>query len=96
MITNGFPNAGMPAFKFDPAELTGLVAYLRNMNTFDRGSMKPGDAARGQVVFEGKGACLSCHRVTQGQPQGARPERHRRDPQRGHRSSARCAIRTGR
>lgn len=63
VITNGFPNAGMPAFKLDQAELTGLVAYLRNMNTFDHGSMKPGDAARGQIVFEGKGACLSCHRV---------------------------------
>ena len=63
VITNGFPNAGMPAFKFDSAELTGLVAYLRNMNTFDRGSVKSGDAARGHAVFEGKGACLSCHRV---------------------------------
>ena len=63
VITNGFPNTGMPAFAFTPSELTGLVAYLRNMNTFDRGTMKPGDAAHGRVVFEGKGACLSCHRV---------------------------------
>jgi putative heme-binding domain-containing protein len=63
VITNGFPNTGMPAFKLDPTELTGLVAYIRNMNTFDAGSMKSGDAARGATVFEGKGACLSCHRV---------------------------------
>jgi putative heme-binding domain-containing protein len=63
LITNGLPDAGMPAFKFDQAELTGLVAYIRNMNTFDRGSMKPGDATHGRMVFEGKGACLSCHRV---------------------------------
>lgn len=63
VISNGFPNAGMPAFKLDAAELTGIVAYLRNMNTFDTGSMKAGDPSRGQVVFEGKGACLSCHRV---------------------------------
>jgi putative heme-binding domain-containing protein len=63
VISTGFPTAGMPAFKFDPVELTGVVAYLRNMNTFDAGSRKPGDAARGQAVFEGKGACLSCHRV---------------------------------
>ena len=39
------------------------MAYIRNMNTFDTGSMKAGDAARGTRVFEGKGACLSCHRV---------------------------------
>jgi putative heme-binding domain-containing protein len=63
VITNGFPNAGMPAFKFNNAELTALVAFLRNMNTFDRGSASAGDAGRGQVVLEGKGACLSCHRV---------------------------------
>ena len=63
VISNGFPAAGMPAFKLDPTELTGIVAYLRNMNSFDAGSMKAGDAGRGQVVFEGKGACLSCHRV---------------------------------
>jgi putative heme-binding domain-containing protein len=63
VIANGFPTTGMPAFKLDPVELTGLIAYLRNMNTFDSGSMKPGDASRGQTIFEGKGACLSCHRV---------------------------------
>jgi putative heme-binding domain-containing protein len=63
VITNGFPTAGMPPFKLDAADLTGLVAYLRNMNSIDRGSLKPGDSSRGKVVFEGKGACLSCHRV---------------------------------
>jgi putative heme-binding domain-containing protein len=63
VITNGFPNSGMPAFTFTTSELTGLVAYLRNMNTFDRGTMTSGDAAHGRVVLEGKGACLSCHRI---------------------------------
>lgn len=63
VITNGFPNSGMPAFKLTQAELTGVVAYLRNMNTFDASTMKAGNAANGQAVFEGKGACLSCHRV---------------------------------
>ena len=63
VITTGFPNAGMPAFKFDGTELTGIVAYLRNMNSFDAGTTAKGDAARGRTVFEGKGACLSCHRV---------------------------------
>jgi quinoprotein glucose dehydrogenase len=64
VIAGGFPNAGMPSFRsLDAAELTGLVAYIRNMNTFDSGTMKPGDPARGRAIFEGKGACLSCHRV---------------------------------
>lgn len=63
VITSGFPEAGMPPFNLDAADLAGLVAYLRNMNKLDRGSLKPGDAARGQAVFDGKGACLNCHRV---------------------------------
>jgi putative heme-binding domain-containing protein len=63
VITTGFPTAGMPAFTFDAADLTGVVAYLRNMNSIDRGSMKPGNPAHGQTVVETKGACLSCHRI---------------------------------
>ncbi|NDJ12323.1 MAG: hypothetical protein EBY17_14185 [Acidobacteriia bacterium] len=63
VITNGFPTAGMPPFRFDTADLTGLVAWLRNMNSIDRGSMKAGDPARGRAIFEGKAACGSCHRV---------------------------------
>lgn len=63
VITNGFPTTGMPAFTFDPVELTGLVSYLRNMNTFDPGSSKAGNATRGHGVVDGKGACLSCHRI---------------------------------
>jgi putative heme-binding domain-containing protein len=67
VITNGIPATGMLGFKFDAAELTGVIAYLRNMNSFDRESVKTGDAARGRSVFEGRGGCTRCHRVgTQG------------------------------
>src|SRR5213082_1797196 len=53
VITAGVPGTGMLAFKFDAAELAGIVAYVRNMNAFDRGSVKPGDATRGRATFEG-------------------------------------------
>src|SRR5262245_42121813 len=33
-IRTGSP-AGMPAFTLDAADMTGVVAYLRNMNAFD-------------------------------------------------------------
>ena len=67
VITTGIQGTGMLAFKFDPSELTGIIAYVRNMNSFDRGSVKAGDANRGRTVFDGKGACARCHRVgTQG------------------------------
>ena len=63
VIAIGFPNAGMPAFRFDPAEFAGIIAYLRNMTTFDAGSAKAGDVDRGRALFEGRGGCTRCHRV---------------------------------
>jgi putative heme-binding domain-containing protein len=61
-IRAGSP-AGMPPFALDNSDMQGIVAYLRNMNSFDAASVKTGDAARGRGLFEGKGACASCHRV---------------------------------
>ena len=43
--------------------MTGVIAYLRNMNTLDVATVKAGDSSRGRAVFEGKGKCASCHRV---------------------------------
>jgi cytochrome c oxidase cbb3-type subunit III len=61
-IRSGSP-AGMPAFVLDAAEMSGIVAYLRNMNVFDVATVKTGDVARGRAIFSGKGACATCHRV---------------------------------
>jgi len=63
VITTGFPSAGMPPIRLDAIDLGAVVAYLRNMNSIDRGSLKPGNADRGRMIVEGKGACLSCHRI---------------------------------
>src|SRR4051794_15070902 len=63
VITTGIPGTGMQAFRLDPSEITGIIAYLRNMNTFDRGSVKAGDANRGCALVDGKGDCARCHRV---------------------------------
>ena len=63
VITRGIATAGMPAFGLDGSDLVGVIAYLRNFNSLDRGSMKPGNAERGRTIFESKGACLNCHRV---------------------------------
>ena len=61
-IRAGSP-AGMPAFALDNAEMTGIIAYLRNMNAFDSSAVKTGDPARGGALFTGKGGCAKCHRV---------------------------------
>src|SRR3954468_11957394 len=52
VIGNGVPGTGMLAFQFDAAEMAGIIAYLRNMNAFDRGSVKAGDPLRGRAAFE--------------------------------------------
>jgi len=62
-ITAGSPDAGMPPFALDSAEMAGVIAYLRNMNRFDTASVNAGDASRGRAIFEGKGDCVACHRV---------------------------------
>jgi putative heme-binding domain-containing protein len=53
----------MQAFRFDAAELAGILAYIRNMNGVDRGAVRLGDPARGRALFTGKGGCARCHRV---------------------------------
>jgi putative heme-binding domain-containing protein len=61
-IRAGSP-AGMPAFVLNNSEMAGIVAYIRNMNAFDAAMVKMGDAARGRAIFDGKGACTTCHRA---------------------------------
>lgn len=61
-ITTGAPAAGMPPVALRPPELTGIIAFIRA--GFDTtASVTVGSATRGQTIFEGKGACGTCHRV---------------------------------
>jgi cytochrome c oxidase cbb3-type subunit 3 len=62
-ITNGVPGTAMQPFAFGASELTGIVSYLRNMNSFDASGSTIGNAARGQALFTGAGNCASCHAV---------------------------------
>ena len=62
-IRAGSPAAGMPPFALDDTDMAGIIAYLRNMNSFDAATVKTGNVVRGRAVFEGKGACTKCHRV---------------------------------
>jgi cytochrome c oxidase cbb3-type subunit 3 len=64
LIATGIPGTAMPAFKFSTAEMTGIVAYVKNMKDFSASKVALGDPARGQAIFEGsKGKCTTCHRV---------------------------------
>ena len=70
-ISTGVASAGMPPFKLQPAELSALVAYIRS--GFDLGGtpFRVGDAARGKAIYDGKGACATCHRVNGNGPRTA-------------------------
>lgn len=62
-ITTGVPGTEMRPFAFGASELTGIVSYLRNMNSFDAKGSVIGNAARGQALFQGAGNCTSCHAI---------------------------------
>ncbi len=65
-ISNGIPGTAMPPISLTGSQLWQVVAFVHSLRNPATGA---GDAQRGQAVLEGKGQCLSCHRV---QGRGAR------------------------
>jgi putative heme-binding domain-containing protein len=63
VVTSGVTGTGMPAFNFTPAEVIGIVSFVRNMDVVETGSVVRGNASTGRVLYEGKGKCNTCHRV---------------------------------
>ncbi len=63
-ILNGVPGTEMSGFEgaFSEENVRRIVAFIRSVNRHDSGPV-PGDAARGEVLFWGKGQCGQCHRV---------------------------------
>jgi putative heme-binding domain-containing protein len=63
VVLNGVPGTAMPANKLANADLLAVVAYIRNMKDYGSRRVAVGDAASGRAIFEGRGRCLTCHRV---------------------------------
>jgi len=68
VIQTGIQGTTMPPHNLTDQQAGSIVAYLRNMATLRRGGTADvlrgvGDASRGRALFEGKGQCLTCHRV---------------------------------
>jgi mono/diheme cytochrome c family protein len=67
VIRKGVPGTAMQAFNFTEQQAGMVVAYLKAFAPGSATSMANapplGDSARGKQVLEGKGNCLSCHRV---------------------------------
>jgi len=63
IIRTGIPGTPMPPGNYTEFQASTIVAYLRSLANTGTGSGLAGDPARGKVLFTGKGACTSCHRV---------------------------------
>lgn len=63
VILKGIPGTPMPAATFPEFMGFPVMAYVRSMSAPGQRTLPDGDAARGKLVFEGKGECLNCHRV---------------------------------
>jgi len=71
VITTGVAAAGMPGFKFQPAELTAVLAFIRAGFDPSGTAVKVGDPSRGKVIFAARGQCATCHRVNGSGPRTA-------------------------
>lgn len=67
-IRNGLRNTSMPAYaQLSTDQIWQIVAYMRTLSSGSAPAgpaaiaAVTGNAANGKLVFEGKGACLSCH-----------------------------------
>jgi len=63
IIRTGVPGTAMPASDMPVAQAEQIVAYLRSVASTKRSASAAGNLDRGKALFEGKGACGSCHRV---------------------------------
>jgi putative heme-binding domain-containing protein len=62
-IRNGVPGTEMPAVRASDTDVWKMVAFVRTLGAATVTEKASGDPAAGKAVFEGKGACLSCHGV---------------------------------
>jgi len=64
IIRTGIAGTSMPASSMSVAQAEQIVGYLRSMAATKRSVSAGGNIDRGKVVFDGKGACTTCHRVS--------------------------------
>jgi putative heme-binding domain-containing protein len=63
IIRTGIPGTPMPASNFSEEQAAHIVSYLRSVAASKRSETAVGDLSRGHALFEGKGTCVTCHRV---------------------------------
>ena len=63
IMLSGIQGTGMPPNALNPRQVQTIVAYIHSLRTAPPKITAATGASPGQVIFEGKGGCLSCHRV---------------------------------
>ena len=64
IIRSGIPGTPMPASNFSEEQAARVVAYLRSVAASRQSASAAGDPVRGKALFENKGTCVTCHRVS--------------------------------
>jgi cytochrome c oxidase cbb3-type subunit 3 len=73
LIQNGIDGSEMPAaWQMTDHEIWLVAGYVRSLGRTQPGPI-PGDPAIGKALFEGKGACASCH-IVDGRGAGIGPD----------------------
>ena len=63
IIRTGIPGTAMPPNNFSDFQSLTIVAYLRSIAAATSTTIAGGDPMRGKAIYDGKGACASCHRI---------------------------------
>lgn len=61
VIRRGIPGRGMPGTWLTDGEISEVAAYVRSLGRGITPAAVPGDAARGEALYRGKGGCVRCH-----------------------------------
>jgi alcohol dehydrogenase (cytochrome c) len=63
LIRRGIEGTEMPGSRLSGTELRTLAEFVLRLGAGTGGAATTGDAARGAVLFEGKGSCRACHAI---------------------------------
>jgi putative heme-binding domain-containing protein len=63
IIRTGIAGTAMPPTTFSDFQALTIVAYLHSLAAATASDVTGGDPARGKAIYEGTGACASCHRI---------------------------------
>ena len=62
-IRNGIRGTEMPAVRATDEEVWKIVSFVKQLGSLAPGERAKGDASAGKRIFEGKGACMTCHSI---------------------------------